>query len=256
MFRTLQQQAPAWSPSSPLFLPSSSSSGNGKKNSSGIYRFLLRPSFFTSSHEAMEALTRASLPSPSVKSFGKPITVRASLTEFPVLWVVRTCVFYALLQVGIAGPPPSSSLQGLSDRDELQALNWLKNIFGGNEEAQRAKELKKGRTKWQTTTKGTLKRRYRVPSKSEGRRLLNQISSLLSDDDTFRDATSHKGCQIRRENAHAETVCCHNVRAMFDELPTPHLVIEITAFPSGPITAADYHRADKIEKLLRAGNSI
>lgn len=59
-------------------------------------------------------------------------------------------------------------------------------------EAEHAKALKRGKNKWQTTTKGTLKRRYRVPTKSEGRRLLNLISSLLSDDDTFRDATSHK----------------------------------------------------------------
>lgn len=182
--------------------------------------------------------------------------VRSSLTEFPVLWAVRTCVFYALLQVGIAGQPPSSILQGVGDSDELEVPKWLKNIFGGNEEAEHAKALKRGRNKWQTTTKGTLKRRYRVPTKSEGRRLLNLISSLLSDDDTFRDATSHKGCQIRRENAHAETVCCHNVRATFDELPTPHLVIEITAFPAGPITTADYQKADKMEKLLRTGNSI
>ncbi|MCO5566739.1 hypothetical protein L7F22_020419 [Adiantum nelumboides] len=247
-------KAAACSASSPLFL---SSSSNYKNNTSGIYRLLLRPSFFTPNYEALEALTRAC--SPSVKSFSsnsKPIAVRASLTELPVLWAVRTCVFYALLQVGIAGSPPSSTLQGLGDTDELQAPNWLKNVFGGDEEAQRAKELTRGRSRWQTTTKGTLKRRYRVPSKSEGRRLLNQVSSLLSDDDTFRDATSHKGCQIRRENAHAETVCCHNVRAMFDELPTPHLVIEITPFPAGPITVADYQKADKIEKLLRTGNSI
>jgi hypothetical protein len=65
-----------------------------------------------------------------------------------------------------------------------------------------------------------------------------------------------QGCQIRRENAHAETVCCYNVRAMFDELPTPHLTIEITAFPSGPITTADYEKAEKIEKLLKRGHSI
>ncbi|MCO5576933.1 hypothetical protein L7F22_030754 [Adiantum nelumboides] len=142
---------------------------------------------------------------------------------------------------------------GLGNTDGLQAPNWLKNVFGGEEEAQRAKELTRGRSRWQNTTKGTLKRGYRVPSKSEGRRLQNQVSSLLSDDDTFRDATSHKGCQIRHENAYAGTVCCHNVSAMLDELPTPHLVIEITPFPA---TIADYEKADKIEKLLRIGNSI
>lgn len=47
-------------------------------------------------------------------------------------------------------------------------------------------------SKWHPTTKGTLRRNYRVPSKSEGRRLLKGIASLLSDDDHFIDATSHK----------------------------------------------------------------
>lgn len=47
-------------------------------------------------------------------------------------------------------------------------------------------------SKWHPTTKGTLRRNYRVPSKSEGRRLLKAIASLLSDDDHFVDATSHK----------------------------------------------------------------
>lgn len=55
-----------------------------------------------------------------------------------------------------------------------------------------AAEKRKLVSKWHPTTKGTLKRNYRVPSKSEGRRLLKAIASLLSDDDHFTDATSHK----------------------------------------------------------------
>jgi len=47
-----------------------------------------------------------------------------------------------------------------------------------------------------------------------------------------------QGCQVRRETAHSESVCCHNVRALFDELPTPHLELEITVFPAGPLTNA------------------
>lgn len=47
-------------------------------------------------------------------------------------------------------------------------------------------------SKWHPTTKGTLRRNYRVPSKSEGRRALKAIASLLSEDDHFVDATSHK----------------------------------------------------------------
>ncbi|KAI3926952.1 hypothetical protein MKX01_032867 [Papaver californicum] len=91
-------------------------------------------------------------------------------------------------------------------------------LFYGLGEEKEASDKRKLVSKWHPTTKGTLKRSYRA------------IASLLSDDDHFLDASSHKGCQIRRESAHGESVCCNNVRALFDELPTPHLVVEITAF--------------------------
>lgn len=54
------------------------------------------------------------------------------------------------------------------------------------------KDSSKVRTQWHASTKGTLVRRYRVPTKKEGRRLLTAISALLSDDDTFRDVSTHK----------------------------------------------------------------
>lgn len=164
---------------------------------------------------------------------GSRAVAHASLVDQPVLWVGRLCLFYTLLKVGIAGPQ----------------ANFLS-------ETQATNDGRKMVRKWHVTTKGTLKRSYRVPMKSEGRRLLKAIASLLSDDDTFRDATSHKGCQIRRESAHGETVCCNNVRALFDELPTPHLVVEITAFPAGPLSESDYVKAEKIERVLRTGASI
>jgi hypothetical protein len=65
-----------------------------------------------------------------------------------------------------------------------------------------------------------------------------------------------QGCQIRRETAHGESVCCNNVRALFDELPTPHLVVEITPFPAGPLTEKDYTKAEKLERVLRSGPSV
>lgn len=65
-----------------------------------------------------------------------------------------------------------------------------------------------------------------------------------------------QGCQVRRETAHSESVCCYNVRALFDELPTPHLELEITVFPAGPLTALEYQKAQKLEGLLRRGNTI
>lgn len=51
-------------------------------------------------------------------------------------------------------------------------------------------------------------------------------------------------------------MCCNNVRALFDELPTPHLVVEITPFPAGPLTEKDYTKAEKLERVLRSGPSV
>lgn len=59
-----------------------------------------------------------------------------------------------------------------------------------------ASDKRKLVSKWHPTTKGTLRRNYRIPSKTEGRRLLKAIASLLSDDDHFRDATSHKVIEV------------------------------------------------------------
>ncbi|CAA7045116.1 unnamed protein product [Microthlaspi erraticum] len=189
-------------------------------------------------------------------------SARASLLESPVLWAGRICVFYALVKSGFAGSKSNPIVSGLEsggvdvedDGADLGFSKWLLNIKGktGKNAADKMKLV----SKWHPTTKGTLKRNYRVPSKSEGNRLLKAIASLLSDDDHFRDATSHKGCQIRRESAHGQSVCCNNVRALFDELPTPHLVIEITPFPAGPLTENDYLKAEKLEKVLRSGPNI
>ncbi|XP_054796801.1 uncharacterized protein LOC129302150 [Prosopis cineraria] len=186
-------------------------------------------------------------------------TAHASLLETPVLWAGRLCIFYALLKAGLAGSrenPLVSDLE-IDDSDESGDLGfskWTQSILG-----KPAKQEATGRklvSKWHATTKGTLRRNYRVPSKSEGRRLLKAVASLLSDDDHFTDATSHKGCQIRRESAHGESVCCNNVRALFDELPTPHLIVEITPFPSGSLTEKDYTKAEKLEKVLRSSPSV
>ncbi|KAH0732808.1 hypothetical protein KY289_003996 [Solanum tuberosum] len=137
---------------------------------------------------------------------------------------------------------------------ELGFAKWFEELQSKPEKE--ATDRRKLVSKWHPTTKGTLRRNYRVPSKPEGKRLLKSIASLLSDDDHFRDATSHKGCQIRRESAHGESVCCNNVRALFDELPTPHLIVEITPFPAGPLTETDYAKAEKLERVLRSGPSV
>ncbi|CAH1438011.1 unnamed protein product [Lactuca virosa] len=192
--------------------------------------------------------------SDSTTGTGRRSSIKSSLIEAPVLWAGRVCIFYVLLKAGLAGSPsnPLASTTELeSDGDDLGFAKWFEEFRGKPE--REAADQRKLVSKWHPTTKGTLRRNYRIPSKAEGRRLLKAIASLLSDDDHFRDATSHKGCQIRRESAHGETVCCNNVRALFDELPTPHLVVEITPFPAGPLTESDYARAQKLEKVLRTG---
>ncbi|KAK6163731.1 hypothetical protein DH2020_000595 [Rehmannia glutinosa] len=178
----------------------------------------------------------------------------ATLLETPVLWAGRLCIFYALLKAGLAGSPANPLVSDLeSGADDLGFSKWFDELSKPEKEAADRRKLV---SKWHPTTKGTLRRNYRIPSKSEGRRLLKAIASLLSDDDQFRDATSHKGCQIRRENAHGESVCCNNVRALFDELPTPHLIVEITPFPAGPLTENDYSKAERLERVLRSGPSV
>ncbi|BBG95891.1 hypothetical protein Prudu_004550, partial [Prunus dulcis] len=182
----------------------------------------------------------------------------------PVLWAGRLCIFYALLKTGLAGSQANPLLSDLGSTEEgdgvgiesadLGFSRWLNSIQG--KPVKEAADRRKLVSKWHPTTKGTLRRNYRVPSKSEGRRALKAIASLLSEDDHFVDATSHKGCQIRRESAHGETVCCNNVRALFDELPTPHLVVEITPFPAGSLTETDYTKAEKLERVLRSGPSV
>lgn len=189
------------------------------------------------------------------------LSIHASLIEAPLLWAGRMCIFYALLRTGLAGSQANPLVSDLGesdgvgiDSDDLGYSKWLNSIQG--KPVKDAADRRKFVSKWHPTTKGTLRRNYRVPSKSEGRRVLKAIASLLSDDDHFVDATSHKGCQIRRETAHGESVCCNNVRALFDELPTPHLVVEITPFPAGSLTEKDYTKAEKLERVLRSGPSV
>ncbi|KAI3995589.1 hypothetical protein MKX01_023334 [Papaver californicum] len=181
----------------------------------------------------------------------------ASLIEAPVIWAGRVCIFYVLLKAGFAGSPDSPFLSDeKTGNNDLGFSEWLESFQGRSGEEKEASDKRKLVSKWHPTTKGTLKRNYRVSSKTVGKKLLKAIASLLSDDDHFLDASSHKGCQIRRESAHGESVCCNNVRALFDELPTPHLVVEITAFPAGPLTEKDYIKAEKLEKVLRSAASI
>ncbi|XP_074294782.1 uncharacterized protein LOC141622675 [Silene latifolia] len=197
----------------------------------------------------------------NIKSHSNAITITASLLENPILWAARISVFYALIKSGFVGSKSNPLISDLgapgteddSDSD-LGFSKWL-DKFRKNPDKE-ASDKRKLVSKWHPTTKGTLRRNYRVPSKSKGSNLLKSIAALLSEDDHFVDASSHKGCQIRRESAHGESVCCNNVRALFDELPTPHLIVEITPFPAGPLTDKDYAKAEKLERVLRSSPSI
>lgn len=59
-------------------------------------------------------------------------------------------------------------------------------------EAEKDKNIIKLRRNWRTSTKGTLTRKYRASSKAEGRKILNSICSVLSDDDDFVELGTHK----------------------------------------------------------------
>ncbi|KAJ6822205.1 uncharacterized protein M6B38_389900 [Iris pallida] len=256
-----------------MILPSSSSSSSiistSPCSSNGNQHHLPLPKtlFLSSTTHLKPPPSAANTKSCTNNKGGVRISTAASaslLQRYPVLFDAgRVCIFYALLKAGLAGSPSnpfiSSSSSAAADfpvgGDDLGFSQWFES-FQGRSEDKKASDRRKLVSKWHPTMKGTLKRSYRVPSKTEGRRLLKAIASLLSDDDHFVDASSHKGCQIRRESAHGESVCCNNVRALFDELPTPHLVVEITAFPAGPLADKDYVKAEKLERVLRSGSSI
>lgn len=166
-------------------------------------------------------------------------------------------VYYVLLKTGVAGASAKAqAAAGGAPWVQRQADVLQRMLFGSSGE-KRERELTQLGSRWHASPKGTLVRRYRVPSAGEGKRLLRAVCDVLSDDDLFRELGSAKGCSVRRESAHGESVCCNNIRALFDENPTPHLVIEITVFPPGPITSSEYQKAGKIEHVLRQkGQSI
>ncbi|CAI5967641.1 unnamed protein product [Closterium sp. NIES-65] len=203
------------------------------------------------------AARRASPSAPSRKGAVVPCAVIAGLqvsAASVAQWAARMAAFYLLVKLGVAGAEKAGGAESTGGINLVDRVN--KALFG-NAAEKAAKEAKKAAgSRWHESTKGTLVRRCRVPNVSEGRRTLRSLMALLSEDDLFTDATSHKGCQIRRESAHSETVCCNNVRAMFDELPTPHIVVEVTVFPPGPLTAMEYQKAEKLEAVLKKGRSI
>lgn len=236
------------SSSSPFLLHSNFSNLNHPSTSS------LPKTFFPHFEGGSTSIFKTRLVNLRVRRSRNRTSTYASLLETPVLWAGRLCVYYALLKAGLAGSQSNPFVSELETGvDDLGFSKWFESLSKPEKEAIDRRKLV---SKWHPTTKGTLRRNYRVASKSEGRRLLKAIASLLSDDDHFVDATSHKGCQIRRESAHGESVCCNNVRALFDELPTPHLIVEITPFPAGPLTEKDYIKAEKLERVLRSGPSI
>ena len=72
--------------------------------------------------------------------------------------------------------------------------------FAGDKEGDKGKLV----SKWKPTTKGTLKRMYRVPSNEEGRRILKEIALVLSEDDHFVDASTHKVISFSSKDKYTE----------------------------------------------------
>ncbi|KAK4371675.1 hypothetical protein RND71_007059 [Anisodus tanguticus] len=104
--------------------------------------------------------------------------IHATLLEAPVLWAGRVCVFYALLKAGLAGSPSNPLVSDLETdgNADLGFAKWFEELQSKPEKE--ATDRRKLVSKWHPTTKGTLRRNYRVPSKPEGRRLLKSIASL------------------------------------------------------------------------------
>ncbi|XP_022728766.1 uncharacterized protein LOC111284334, partial [Durio zibethinus] len=134
----------------------------------------------------------------------------ASLREAPALWAGRLCIYYTFLKTGLAG---SHANPLVSDYNSFLRLGSGCSIGGSGD---------LGLLKWLET----------VQWKPDG----NRTADL-------------SGCQIRRGNAHGDSVCFKNVRALFDELPTPHLTVEITSVPAGPLSEKDYIKAEKLEEF-------
>ncbi|KAL6966280.1 hypothetical protein U1Q18_032061 [Sarracenia purpurea var. burkii] len=151
--------------------------------------------------------------SPNTKLTSTATRVQSSLLEAPVLWAGRVCIFYALLKSGLAGSPSNPLVADLeTGSEDLGFSKWIEELQSKPEKE--ATDKRKFVSKWHSTTKGTLRRNYRIPSKTEGRHLLRSIASLLSDDDQFRDATSHKiyrvvklGGRALMERAFVVTTC-------------------------------------------------
>ncbi|KAF2314513.1 hypothetical protein GH714_027191 [Hevea brasiliensis] len=105
--------------------------------------------------------------------------------------------------------------------------------FGQSDVRKEAADRRKLVSKWHPTTKGTLKRTVGCPPNLKEDAFLKQLhhySQMM--------ITLPTPLPTRREGAHGESVCCNNVRALFDELPTAYLVVEITDFPAGPLTVS------------------
>lgn len=119
------------------------------------------------------------------------------------------------------------------------------------EEEQETKTLRITK-KWKIYNTSILQRKYRCTSAQDGRKKIRMICDVLSEDDTFKMSDTHKGCQVRRENAHAETVCCNNVRVLYDDIPFPHMKIEISRFPEGRVGMEEYYKAEKLEQILNS----
>ncbi|KAL7184203.1 hypothetical protein ACSBR2_026370 [Camellia fascicularis] len=112
-------------------------------------------------------------------------------------------------------------------------------------------------SKWHRTTKVALKQNYRVPSKSEGWHFLNPLHLCYQIMINLEMPLPTRLAKlVWRALMERESVCCNNVRALFDELPTPHLVVEITSFPAGPLTEKDYDKAKKLERVIRSGPCV
>eukprot|EP00243_Klebsormidium_subtile_P013616 TRINITY_DN90_c0_g1_i1.p1 TRINITY_DN90_c0_g1~~TRINITY_DN90_c0_g1_i1.p1 ORF type:complete len:270 (+),score=22.28 TRINITY_DN90_c0_g1_i1:309-1118(+) len=169
--------------------------------------------------------TKAVLPS---------VLVPPNLVQTVPSFLARVVGFYVLLRAGITVPYKREVTEEEQETKTLRATKQWKIVNNYN------------------GVPCILRRKWRCASREDGRKRLRMICDVLSEDDTFQMSDTHKGCQIRRESSHSETVSCNGVNALYDDNPFPRMKIDIARFPEGRVGMEEYYKAEKLERVLHS----
>ncbi|GAQ85693.1 hypothetical protein KFL_002490110 [Klebsormidium nitens] len=162
------------------------------------------------------------------------VLVLPNLAQTAPSFLARLVGFYVLMRAGIAVPYKREVTEEEQETKTLRATKQWKIVNNYN------------------GVPCILRRKWRCASREDGRKRLRMICDVLSEDDTFQMSDTHKGCQIRRESAHSETVSCNGVNALYDDNPFPRMKIDIARFPEGRVGMEEYYKAEKLERVLHS----